>query len=494
MRIDKQQAIELLEREMRMLQTQMDRCASQAGKLSAFATGGMEGTGAKALEDGIRMQRAVVTAHMQFYQSLLLADRRNVALVQALPTTSPGVLDTVVAQERLDQARMQRQDLVQRRDEELWRRQSQPQVIAGWAQGAIGPRPMSDMPYDHLIACQDELIERNERILEQAWLYERDATRLYGDIDVSCLQAAMRSVQSLVVTGGWGDVGWVERVSFRRRAQAWGDLVQAGPARSSLEQFVRGELVSKGATWLVGFDERFWLLGMAGSLDVLGYEASITPYGKEKSGGGDAAQTAMVGAEATMGAHVAYGTLTMDLDIVQAKHESYVGVGSVGLALGASRSGKTASVPSFVAKAEARGTALSSQTSGRVGEADFNYHAKAKGEAFTAEAQTTLSLGEEGCEAKVGAEAYVVTGEISGGITFLGVSFDTSLLAKVGGAGGTAGLKASPSAAEGELGIGLGLGLGTKVKVDWSGALGAIERTAHKLGSWWGLLTGQEGG
>lgn len=104
---------------------------------------------------------------------------------------------------------------------------------------------------------------------------------------------------------------------------------------------------------------------------------------------------------------------------------------------------------------------------------------------LTAKSEATFEVGNEGMEAKLGAEAYAATGEILGGITFWGVKVDLSLEGKVGGVGGAAGIAAKPTSIEGEIAAGLGLGVGAKLKVDWSGTFAVLEHAYDDFMVWW---------
>ena len=107
MRIVMGQATGARQSEITQLEGQCGKCMRQINKLGGWSLAGMSGASITAEEQRIRMNAAVVRAQLSFYQSLANADRQNLALVQALPTTSAGVLDTGVAQDRVNRARQQ---------------------------------------------------------------------------------------------------------------------------------------------------------------------------------------------------------------------------------------------------------------------------------------------------------------------------------------------------------------------------------------------------
>lgn len=488
MRIQTQRGAELLEREIRELKSQLGICGDQVSKLSSFDLGSLQGQGASALVGRVHMQASVARAHLVFLQSLLDADTKNLSLVQALPTTSPGVLDTGVAQTRIDQAKCQRQELLWRRDEAM--RVRRLRTSGNWAFDADESPYMADLPYDHLIAIQDQSIRDNERILARARDYERQAGSLYGSVDTSCVLAATASAREYAQTGDWGNVGWVEGALFLRKAQTESKLLGLGAEHGLVEQYVRGELSEEGSVWdwktqgsWEGVDARV-------NADLLGYDASVVPHGKGKRSVGEDDQNAVFGVESTIGAHLAEGSASLESDWAQMKNTTVAATGSAGVVLGLQLLDQGTFSPSATAKAEAKASVLTSQTTARIGTSDFNCHAKAKGDAITATAEAGLTFGGEAVSAKVGAEAYAAIGEISGGITFLGVSVDTTLSAKVGGAGAKVGAVAEPTSVEGEVGAGLGIGLGAKVKVDWSGAYSSFANVTDAWGFWWNGLRG----
>lgn len=79
--------------------------------------------------------------------------------------------------------------------------------------------------------------------------------------------------------------------------------------------------------------------------------------------------------------------------------------------------------------------------------------------------QTKTELGAKG---KVGAEAYLAQGKVSGGFTIFGIKIDAGVTGKAGGAGVSAEGNVTTGGVSGKIGAGLGLGAGVEISIDWS--------------------------
>ena len=75
---------------------------------------------------------------------------------------------------------------------------------------------------------------------------------------------------------------------------------------------------------------------------------------------------------------------------------------------------------------------------------------------------------ELGAKCKVGAEAYLAQGKVSGGFTIFGINIDAGVTGKAGGAGVNAEGKVTTGGVSGKIGAGLGLGAGVEISIDWS--------------------------
>lgn len=499
MRIVKQRAVELLALESRQIQTQCQRCERLANRLASCYLGGMSGKSVTAAEQRIRMQAAAVMAQVSLLQSVGEADRHNAALVEALPTTSPGVLDTQIAQERLDEAKAsitrfdeQMKGAVSRAEQFNAALQASDVALSygGTVPGLIDVCKLR-AGYRSLIAGQEAIVSYNERILEQAQRYEEQSAALYQGVDTAIATHALESMQSFSRSGMWGDVSWAGKLRMDL-ALASARSVEAREDKPILERFLDGELSASrsvvsgkeemGST-LAGIPLRTTLSG-----ELLGATVSLKPYQKSDTSKGDdntEQKSASVGVEAEASGYVAQGKMTMEAGIAELSAKASVLTGSVTGTLGASLYNKGSFAPSATAKAEAKASVLSGEVANKVGVDGFDYHTKAKGSFATGKAEAGFSYGPEGFEAKWGSEAYVATGELSTGITVLGVKVDAVKEAKVAGQGVTAGLCVTPTSMEGRLGAGLGLGAGVKVKVDWSGLTKTLKRLGATVSEWW---------
>jgi len=139
--------------------------------------------------------------------------------------------------------------------------------------------------------------------------------------------------------------------------------------------------------------------------------------------------------------------------------------------------------PSIGLEAKVEGSVAKGDAEIKFGSDKNNIHAKASGQALSAEASAKANLGKieyedsegnkkikYGAEAKVGAEAYVAKGNLSGGVSVLGVKINASVGGKLVGTGLKAGGSITNSSASGEFGLGLLIGADIKIDVDWSNA------------------------
>lgn len=237
-------------------------------------------------------------------------------------------------------------------------------------------------------------------------------------------------------------------------------------------------------------------LGLAGTF--FGKEASVDLYGellgmstkleqgakvtfKEKDGK-MVFDEVKISAEGSVEGHLAKGKLSGSYGATSVSAEGTIGkvgaTGGIGICL--FKDGKFA--PHAFAKAEAKATAAEGSISSQVGSDDMNIHSKASGELLTAKAKAEGAIGQftyedeatgqtktaVGVKGTVGAEAYVATGKVSKGFTFLGIKVDATLSGHVGGAGGKVGGYIGTGGVKGTIGAGLGLGATLDLSVDWS--------------------------
>ena len=486
MRIVIGQATGALQSEITQLEGQCGKCMRQINKLGGWSLAGMSGASITAEEQRIRMNAAVVRAQLSFYQSLANADRQNLALVQALPTTSAGVLDTGVAQDRVNRARQQMhvfgahmnealgtaRILNARAEEEEW------EDYTPISLGAIRAR------YQSLIAGQQMVVRMNESVLEAASRYDAASRAIYASVQIDLLQQARKSMGSYLERGSWGSTTWATR--------AWLEGTIRSGAHTKpglLQRFLAGELAATGvvATDKIAGAATIAGIGAAGSIvgEVLSGKISLKPYGSGGRKLGKSFSTAGIGVEANAEGHVASAVAAASLGSI-ASQADFRAFGAKGSAkLGASLLDGGRIDPSIAAKAEASGSVLDGSASVKSGLGPVGQTLKVKGSMLTATAEAGASLGLDGLEAKVGAEAYVAKGEVSRELSLFGVSAGLAIEGSAGGAGGNAGGKVGLESVEGKIGLGLGLGLGAKVKVDWSEAAKGLTHQAMLFELWW---------
>lgn len=132
--------------------------------------------------------------------------------------------------------------------------------------------------------------------------------------------------------------------------------------------------------------------------------------------------------------------------------------------------------------AEVSATALTGEAKAKFGTEQLDVHAKAKGTLAHAEATAQGQVGKVeyrdkesgelkeswGIAGKVGAEAYLAEGEISGGLNILGIDINVRLHGKAGGVGVSASGAVTTGGISCGIGAGLGLGAGIDISIDWS--------------------------
>lgn len=181
--------------------------------------------------------------------------------------------------------------------------------------------------------------------------------------------------------------------------------------------------------------------------------------------------------------HLAKGKLKGNIGLLGGEIGGTVGsvgaTGKIGVTL--FKDGKLS--PTIDAKAKAEAAVAKGNASVTIGNDKNNAHVKGSGTLLGAEAEASGSAGiiksvdpvtnetktEFGVKGKVGAEAYLAQGKVSGGISILGVKIDASVSGKAGGVGVNAGGKVTTGGISGEIGAGLGLGAGIGISIDWSG-------------------------
>lgn len=166
-RIVKSSAEQALSDENAKLENQMDACQAQVEAVGDISLEGMEGAAAEAATQTIHMHKAVVESHYSLYESLRSANEKNKRAVSGLYPTEGDVVDTKVAEQRLQEAQSEIARLRQeeRRDVSFARQQNQQaQRDGGSAESLIDVQSISD-GYSSLIASQQETAQYYQKSL-----------------------------------------------------------------------------------------------------------------------------------------------------------------------------------------------------------------------------------------------------------------------------------------------------------------------------------------
>lgn len=224
---------------------------------------------------------------------------------------------------------------------------------------------------------------------------------------------------------------------------------------------------------ILGFDSTGTAEG-----DLVGGSIKTKSQAKWKLEKGEAGIEKSIEAEG----HLAKGKLKGNIGLLGGEVSGTVGsVGATGK-VGATlfKDGKFS--PTLDAKLKAEAAAVKGSAEGKIGTDEHNAHIKGSGTLLGAEAEASGSVGkitykdettgqtktEIGAKGKVGAEAYLAQGKVSGGFTIFGINIDAGIQGKAGGAGVTAEGKVTTGGVSGKIGAGLGLGAGLEISIDWS--------------------------
>lgn len=180
--------------------------------------------------------------------------------------------------------------------------------------------------------------------------------------------------------------------------------------------------------------------------------------------------------------HLAEGSASGNIGFASGSIKGKVGTVAATGTIGASlyKDGKFS--PAITGKMKAEAAVAQGEAKVKAGRENYNAHANANGTVLGAEAEASGSAGkitykdeatgktktEWGVKGKVGAEAYVVQGKVSGGITIFGVKIDVGIGGKAGGAGISAEGRFTNGSAKGKIGAGLGVGGELEIGIDWS--------------------------
>lgn len=472
MRIVKAEATGVLDSNASRLEEQIGRCQAEIDKFSRMALVGFSGVASDALVSRIRGQVPVLYAQKAFYSSLKEAERSNSSAVAGLPETSPGVLDTDVAQQRIDEAR-ESIDSLRRKQSEALRSASLIELVCPIRLGAIYSY------YDSLIEAQNSRITHYELVLRRFEEYEAEAQGYYDSVDRRQLDVSDEAVGRYNQTGSWGLTGleaYLSPLVPQELPYALGGFVVNAFTNPKQELF-HGSYIPFGDH---SFGDGVVSGKLSGGLFNVTVRAGTSGKFKHtfgKDGKPECNESAYIETELS-GAH---GHGEMRAGRGSAEADVKVGSASAKGELGGGIFDKDGKVnPNLLAKASASVSFLEASGKASYGSEENNVHAKAEGKVGTADLSAQASVGAGGISAKAKAETYAVKGSVSGGVTLMGIKVDVKVEGGAGGASFKGGGEVTRHSANFEIGAGLGLGAGVSVNVDWSGFPGALGDFAIK--------------
>lgn len=229
----------------------------------------------------------------------------------------------------------------------------------------------------------------------------------------------------------------------------------------------------------IGGETDLWGIPCAGKLgySFLGYNTKTSWKAKWNPEKGNAGITG----SAELNGHILKGEASGNIGILSGKADASLGNVGVSGSLKATLFEKGKFSPSLGAEVKAKANVAQGSASASLGSDNYNAHAKASGTLLGAEATASGQIGKVsykndagetvqayGVKGKVGAEAYVASGKVSGGITIMGIDIDVGISGKAGGAGVNAEGSLTTNGAHGSIGAGLGVGAGVEISIDWT--------------------------
>lgn len=258
-------------------------------------------------------------------------------------------------------------------------------------------------------------------------------------------------------------------------------LVSNGPSGTTIQRIspqdgISGSVLSGSGGYSIGLPG-LSLADVEYEGSLLGYEGDTsTSYSTDLKDGSFG-----MTAEGSLKGYLGQSDLSLSSGDRDLKMHAALGVvgatGSIGLTLFDNNRFR----PSVSADAKVSATAAEGKVSTFHGTENYNSHASASGKLFTAGANAGVGAGvitvkdkdgnestTVGVKAEAGAEAYVATGEISGGLTIFGIDFDVTAKGHAGGASASVGGSVTTNGISGKVDAGLLAGLGLEVSIDWS--------------------------
>lgn len=335
---------------------------------------------------------------------------------------------------------------------------------------------------NRLSSVSSQLSNIENRIVSIKNIVEKGANNYHNtDVHVMGMKNALTGkISGLGIIGlGLGTTGGSE---LSQQASSKAQVDDKDKEESTFKKILKDDWKIEGAVLgrkattegsIFGFDSSGSAEG-----DVIGGSIKTKSIAKWNPGKGDAGIEKSVEAEG----HLAKGKLKGNVGLVGGELSGTVGsVGATGK-IGATlyKDGKFS--PTLDAKLKAEAAAAKGSAEAKFGTDEFNGHIKGSGTLLGAEAEASGSFGKitykdettgqtktaVGAKGKVGAEAYLAQGKVSGGFTIFGVKIDAGVTGKAGGVGVSAEGRVTAGSASGKIGAGLGLGAGVEISIDWS--------------------------
>jgi uncharacterized small protein (DUF1192 family) len=462
MRINKTAATDVLERNVTELDKQIDRCDAEIDKFNSIHLAGFSGKAPLALISQIRGQVPVLHAYKVFFESLREAEKDNASEIGCLPETSPGVLDTDEAQDRIGQAREEIRRLEDERDETI-DNLNRASVLCSVI--TIDDSAVSAY-YSLLIEAQNLIIHHYESIPEAYDAYGVAAQRIYEGVDRAPFDTAQLSVSSYNATHSWGVRGLeaylpVDQAKLYEGFKTVGDLLTNDMTLKKSDMQSVGLRVGAVKGTLSG--ARNDITAKAGTFGKF----KLTGEGKPEAKAG-----AYIQGEYTW----LHGKAALETNGAKVDAEGKLLTGAAKGELGGTLFDDEGNIrPSLYAGAEASGSFVELSGNAQAGDKHNNAHINGNFKIGTAEAKANARIDTGGVTAKAEAGAYAVKGELSGGVTVLGIKLDVKAEGGAGGASVKAGGEVTRHSAGFEIGAGAGVGAGLSVNIDWGGFPAAVK-------------------
>lgn len=241
MRIVKSYAINTLERENALLEAQKSRCQQQARKLEELSMAGLKGDAAESIGLRTRAQAVILSGHLAFYDSLANANRTNMRMIRALPETSPGVLDTAVATDRMMEAEGRLGSLDRAMGEAMSAAERTNHASEPFNRGSAGynapPVTVVDtnairQSYEAMMRTQQVAVNENKAIIAKADAYNSESLGVYQAVDAASLKKSMGTCDQYAN----GQFLLAAHLSPEERMEALGELAAYAEAERLLAE------------------------------------------------------------------------------------------------------------------------------------------------------------------------------------------------------------------------------------------------------------------